>query len=262
MKIYVVNAFTKDKFGGNPAAIVPLSAWIQDGLMQKMAAQHNLSETAFIVPKGDDYEIRWFTPEVEVDLCGHATLAAAHVFYNHLGYSRDQLTFHSKSGPLYVSRTKPGGMITLDFPVNRPATTDNLSIFEQGLGIKPKEVYLSTFDYLAVLENQKQIEDLSPDFEKIAQLKSRGLIATAKGDKVDFVSRCFFPQSGIDEDPVTGSAHTVMVPYWAEKLGKTSLTAIQLSPRKGWLECELSGDRVLMSGHAVTYLVGEIQVGD
>ncbi|PWT72857.1 MAG: isomerase [Bacteroidetes bacterium] len=262
MKIYVVNAFTKDKFGGNPAAIVPLSAWIQDSLMQKMAAQHNLSETAFLVPKGQDYEIRWFTPEVEVDLCGHATLASAHVFYNHLGYTRDQLIFHSKSGPLYVSRTKSNGMITLDFPVNRPSPTEFLPLFEQGLGIKPKEVYISTFDYMVVLENQKQIEDLAPDFQKIAQLNSRGLIVTAKGDRVDFVSRGFFPQSGIDEDPVTGSAHTVLVPYWAEKLGKSSLTAVQLSARKGLLECELVGKRVLMSGHAVTYLVGEIQVGD
>lgn len=262
MKVYVVNAFTKDRFGGNPAAIVPLSAWIGADLMQKIAGQHNLAETAFVVPKGQDYEIRWFTPLVEVDLCGHATLAAAHVFYNHLGYAKDQLIFHSKSGPLYVSKKKSNGMITLDFPVNKPVPTEFLSTFEQGLGIKPKEVYVSTFDYMAVLENQKQIEDLEPNFEMIGKLKSRGLITTAKGDKVDFVSRCFFPQSGINEDPVTGSAHTVTVPYWAERLGKSSLTAIQLSPRKGWLECELVGDRVHMSGHAITYLIGDIQFGD
>jgi len=259
MKVYVVNAFTKEKFGGNPAAIVPLREWLSDDLMQEIAAQHNLAETAYIIPQGNDYAIRWFTPLVEVDLCGHATLASAHVFFNHLDYKKDKIQFHSKSGPLYVSKLD-GGKIMLDFPVNAPVPTERVPIIEEGLHVKPLEIYNSTFDYMVLLESQEALERLSPDFKTLAQVPSRGVIATAKGNNSDFVSRCFFPQSGIDEDPVTGSAHTVTVPYWAKKLGKSKLTAIQLSKRRGYLDCELAGDRVLMSGHGVTYLVGDILI--
>ncbi len=257
MNVYVVNAFTKEKFGGNPAAVVPLRSWLSDELMQQMAAQHNIAETAFIVPKGDEYTIRWFTPAVEVALCGHATLASAHVFYNHLNYNKEKIVFHSKSGPLIVTK-KDDSRFTLDFPANVPTEAAPLQEIEDGLHVKPLAVYSSTFDYLALLENQAAVEKISPDFKILAKIPSRGLIVTAKGDDVDFVSRCFFPQSGIDEDPVTGSAHTVTVPYWAKKLGKKNLSAIQLSKRRGYLDCELAGDRVLMSGHAITYLMGEI----
>jgi len=259
MKMYVVNAFTKERFGGNPAAIVPLKEWLSDDLMQDIAAQHNLAETAFIVPEEKDYTIRWFTPTVEVDLCGHATLASAHVLFNALNYKADKIVFHSRSGPLHVSRLG-GGKIMLDFPVNAPVETAALDAIEKGLHTKPLAVYISKFDYMVLLENQEAIEKLSPDFKTLAQVPSRGVIATAKGNESDFVSRCFFPQSGIDEDPVTGSAHTVTIPYWAKKLGKSKLSAIQLSKRKGYLDCELAGDRVLMSGDAVTYLVGDILV--
>jgi len=257
LKVYVVNAFAESTFGGNPAAVIYLREWLTEALMQQIAAQHNLAETAYIIPQEDDYAIRWFTPEVEVALCGHATLASAHVFYEHLGYKKDKITFHSKSGPLHVSK-RNDGKLELDFPADFAAETERLPIFEQGLKVEPLEVYRGKDDYMAVLASQQTVEKLSPDFGILAQLQSRGIIVTAKGDAVDFVSRCFFPQSGIDEDPVTGSAHTVMAPYWADKLGKDKLSAIQLSKRKGYLECEIVGNRVLISGHARTYLEGDI----
>jgi len=257
LKLYVVNAFAESEFGGNPAGVISLREWLTEGLMQQIAMQNNLAETAFIVPQEDEYAIRWFTPAVEVALCGHATLGSAHVFYDHLGYKKDKITFHSKSGPLHVSK-KDDGRLTLDFPADIAQTTALIPEIEEGLKIKPLEVYKGTTDYMVVLENQQAIENLSPDFRIIAQLKSRGIIATSKGDETDFVSRCFFPQSGIDEDPVTGSAHTLLTPYWAKKLAKEKLTAIQLSKRKGFLECEMKADRVLISGNARTYLEGEI----
>ncbi|HEY4155873.1 MAG TPA: PhzF family phenazine biosynthesis protein [Puia sp.] len=259
LKIYIANAFAGDRFGGNPAAVVPLQDWLSDELMQQIAAQNNLAETAFIVPQGNDFAIRWFTPTVEVALCGHATLASAHIFFRHLGYGREQIRFHSGSGPLLVSK-RPDGKLTLDFPADEPVPADSSAFLEQGLKVKPIELYKSSFDYLAILDGQDKIERLSPDFGLLAKLPSRGVIVSAKGDQSDFVSRCFFPQSGIDEDPVTGSAHTVMVPYWAARLGKSALTAVQLSKRRGYLDCALQGDRVLMSGQAFTYLAGEIYI--
>ncbi|HCL84765.1 MAG TPA: isomerase [Chitinophagaceae bacterium] len=256
VKIYIANAFSEIKFGGNPAAVVPLDDWLTDYLMQQIAAQNNLSETAYIVPRGDYYGIRWFTPAVEVDLCGHATLASAHVLFRHLGYERDLIRFHSKSGLLRVTR-RMDGRITLDFPVNEPVETSDDGLIERALGVKPRAVYKSLFDYMVVLDSQQQIEALKPGLDLVKKLPARGLIVTARGEQADFVSRCFFPQSGIDEDPVTGSAHCVMVPYWARETGKTKFSAIQLSVRRGYLDCELSGDRVLMSGHAHTYLEGD-----
>jgi PhzF family phenazine biosynthesis protein len=258
LKVYVVNAFSEKQFGGNPAAVVQLNEWLSDELMQQIAAQNNLAETAYFVPQENDYSIRWFTPTVEVNLCGHATLASSFVMFNHLGYSRDRIIFHSKSGPLMVTRNN--GMITLDFPADEPVETVDDGLIEKALEIKPKSVYDSRFDYMVVLGSQSDIEALKPDLSLIRKLPSRGLIVTAKGDKADFVSRCFFPQSGIDEDPVTGSAHCVLVPYWAKQTGKNRLSAIQLSARRGYLDCELSGDRVLMSGYANTYLEGDIYV--
>ena len=258
LKIYIANAFSDNKFGGNLAAVVPLSEWLSDRLMQQIAEQNNLAETAYIIPQGDDYAIRWFTPVVEVDLCGHATLASAHIMFEHLGYSRDQIIFHSKSGQLRVRRNQE--KITLDFPADEPEKIPDLELIDKALGIKSSKVFKSRFDYMVVLESQSYIETLKPDLTLINKLPGRGLIVTAKGDNVDFVSRCFFPQSGIDEDPVTGSAHVVMVPYWAKQIGKNKLSAIQLSSRRGYLDCELAGDRVLISGHAHTYLEGDFYI--
>lgn len=258
LKVYVVNAFSEKPFGGNPAAVVQLNEWLSDELMQQIAAQNNLAETAYFVHRENDYFIRWFTPTVEVNLCGHATLASAFVMFNHLGYSRDRIIFHSKSGPLRVTRNMD--KITLDFPVDEPEEIVDDGLIEKALAIKPKSVYNSRFDHMVVLGNQSDVEALKPDLSLVKKLPSRGLIVTARGDKTDFVSRCFFPQSGIDEDSVTGSAHCVMVPYWAKQTGKNRLSAIQLSARRGYLDCELAGDRVLMSGYANTYLEGDIYV--
>ncbi|HEY4873991.1 MAG TPA: PhzF family phenazine biosynthesis protein [Puia sp.] len=257
LKMFVVNAFAETTFGGNPAAVVPLEQWLNDELLQQIAAQHNLAETAFVVPRDDDFSIRWMTPVDEVKLCGHATLASAHVYFNHLNYEKEKITFHSKSGPLHVTK-RNDGKLTLDFPADKLEEIKDTAEIEKALNIKPIAVYKSSFDYMVVANNQSEIENLSPDLSILKKFPSRGTLVTAKGDEADFVSRFFAPQLGIDEDPVTGSAHTAMIPYWSGKLGKTKLTAIQLSKRKGYLDCELIGDRVLISGSAITYLDGEI----
>jgi PhzF family phenazine biosynthesis protein len=258
--IYQADAFTDRLFGGNPAAICPLEDWLTDEKMQQIATENNLSETAFLVKDNNDYHIRWFTPGVEVKLCGHATLASAHILFNYLGHGSDTLIFHSKSGPLKVTKLADGKLM-LDFPANKPerVTDIPIGIFE-GLGIDDAPVFKTSFDYMVVLPSQKIIEALNPDFKTLSQAPCRGVITTAMGDDADFVSRCFYPQSGIDEDPVTGSAHTIMIPYWAEQLSKTKMKAIQLSKRRGYLDCELAGDRVLMSGNAVMFLKGEIEI--
>ncbi len=257
LPIYKADAFTNKLFGGNPAAVCPLEEWLPDELMQQLAVENNLSETVFFVKEGDHYHIRWFTPGTEVKLCGHATLASAHIFYTELGYTNNTILFNSLSGMLKVTR-KEEGKYMLDFPSNPPQAIDEVpnGMFE-GLGVSPAPVFKTSFDYMVVLPSQKDVEALSPDFKTLATVKARGVIVTAKGDEADFVSRCFYPQSGIDEDPVTGSAHTIMVPYWAKELNKTSMKAIQLSKRKGYLDVELAGDRVLMSGNVVTYMKGE-----
>jgi PhzF family phenazine biosynthesis protein len=257
LKMFVVNAFAKTTFGGNPAAVVLLDNWLSDEHLQQIAGQNNLAETAFIIREKDDFAIRWLTPTVEVKLCGHATLASAHIYFNHLNYAGDKITFHSKSGPLHVSRGKDGNL-TLDFPADKLVEITPSGEIERALKIKPLGVYKSSFDYMVIARDQAEIEGLEPDFTILKKLPSRGTIVTAKGDEADFVSRCFFPQSGIDEDPVTGSAHTAMVPYWAEQLNKTKMSAIQLSKRRGYLDCALKADRVLMSGGAITYLEGAI----
>lgn len=258
--IYQADAFTAKLFGGNPAAVCPLQQWLSDELMQQIAVENNLSETAFLVKDKNDYHIRWFTPGTEVKLCGHATLASAHILFTELKHAGECITFHSKSGPLQVTK-QTNGQLTLNFPANPPeAITEIPAGILEGLGIDTSPVFKTSFDYMVVLPSQKMVEALKPDFKKLAQAPCRGVIATAAGDEADFVSRCFYPQSGIDEDPVTGSAHTIMVPYWAGKLNKTKLKAIQLSKRRGVLDCELQQDRVLMSGYAVTYLKGSITV--
>lgn len=260
MQIYQVDAFTKEVFRGNPAAVIPLTQWLPDALLQQIAMENNLAETAYIVPIGDDYEIRWMTPTVEVDLCGHATLASGHVLFEHLGYRGEEITFHTRrAGDLRVKKDK-GGRMTMDFPGGRSqrVEADGLGAIFEGLSISPREVYKGPFDYMIVLDSQQQVEALKPDFRKLATVKARGLVVTARGEESDFVSRCFFPQSGIDEDPVTGSAHTMLTPFWAERLGKDRLTAVQLSARRGYLECELVGERVLLSGYAKTFMKGEV----
>ncbi|GAO42976.1 PhzF family phenazine biosynthesis protein [Flavihumibacter petaseus] len=258
LSLYIADAFTNTLFGGNPAAVVPLQTWLPDTRMQEIAMENNLSETVFFVKDGNDFQIRWFTPTVEVKLCGHATLAASHILYTELGYAADTIRFHSKSGLLTITKSEQG--ITLDFPANSPTPGDAPDDLFEGLNITGGLVFRSSFDYMVLLDSQGAVEALKPDFGRLAKVPARGVICTAKGDKADFVSRCFYPQSGINEDPVTGSAHTILVPFWAEQLGKTMLFAEQLSRRGGKLHCELQGDRVLMTGTAVTYLKGTIEI--
>ncbi len=268
LKIYQVDAFTEKLFGGNPAAVVPLKKWLPDSVLQNIAAENNLAETAYIVPTGgvSDFHLRWFTPSIEVRLCGHATLATAHTLWQHLKFEKGTIAFDSLSGILRVMRE--GDTYTLDFPCDilsegtpkERGGNEAAETIEKVLKIKPLAIFKGKDDYMAVLSKQSDIENLTPDFLPLKNLDARGLIATAKGDMVDFVSRCFYPEAGVEEDPVTGSAHTTMTPYWAEKLGKTTLTAQQLSPRKGNLVCSLKGERVFISGKAVTYLMGSINI--
>lgn len=259
MKIYTVDAFTDRLFSGNPAAVCPLEQWPDDAFMQSVAFENNLAETAFFVPDGNNYHIRWFTPAVEVDLCGHATLAAAHVLFNHLDYNKNAITFNSRSGPLAVM--KSGSRLTLDFPADALNAVTISARFTRCFSIEPVALYRGKTDYMFVFPSQSDIERIIPDMSAIAALtEARGVIITAPGNGVDFVSRFFAPQSGIDEDPVTGSAHTSLTPYWAEKLNKNKFTCLQLSNRVGKLTCELAGERVKISGEAVTYLIGNIQI--
>lgn len=259
LTLFQIDAFTNQLFSGNPAAICPLEEWIDEDKMQKIAAENNLAETAFFVKKGEQYDIRWFTPTVEVDLCGHATLAAAFVLFQHLGVNTREILFNShRSGPLGVTRN--GDLLTLNFPVDSIQEIDFDWESFQGLSLPAKEVFMGKTDYLFVYEKESQVANMMPDFIEIAKLNARGIIITAPGDEVDFVSRFFGPQSGIDEDPVTGSAHTTLIPYWSKKLNKNLLTAKQLSFRGGELTGELCGDRVKISGECVLYLTGEIYV--
>ncbi len=258
LKIFQADAFTEKLFAGNPAAVCPLDKWLPDEVMQKIAAENNLAETAFYIPKENDFHLRWFTPAVEVDLCGHATLATAHVMFNHLGYGKPQINFHSMSGMLSVK--KNGESITLNFPKDELHKTETPKAISDAIAVVPEEVFKGKNVLLVVLKSQKDLEEIKPKINFIEAAHPHGVIFTAKGNDVDFVSRCFFPNCGINEDPVTGSAHCILTPYWAAKLGKTKLTARQLSKRTGNLVCELIGDRVEISGKAITYLTGEIEV--
>lgn len=258
--IYQVDAFTDNLFGGNPAAVCPLNEWLPDEVLQKIGMENNLAETAFYVKNADGYHIRWFTPAVEVDLCGHATLAAAYVLFNFENYPRDEITFNSRSGKLGVIKQQE--MLTLDFPVDDVHEVTVTESLKSCFNYSPLRAFKGKTDYMLIFENEEQINTLQPNLPIIATQGERAVIATAKSNTVDFVSRVFGPQAGINEDPVTGSAHTTLVPYWTEQLGKNKLHALQLSARKGELWCELKGDRVLLSGKAVTYLKGEIMIGE
>ena len=260
IQMFQADAFTDRLFGGNPAAICILDSWLPEYVMQAIAAENNLAETAFIVKAAHGYDIRWFTPAIEVDLCGHATLAAAHIVFSSLGYEGSEVSFSSeRSGMLKVK--KDGEMLTLDFPADVFEKVHSPAIHSEALGIEPMETYKGRTDYMAVLPSEADVVALRPDFVKLNELQDcRGIIVTAAGTSVDFVSRFFAPQSGINEDPVTGSAHTTLTPYWANVLCKNDLTAMQLSQRKGQLWCSRNGNRVYISGHAVTYMQGAIEI--
>lgn len=255
-KLYQLDAFTDQVFSGNPAAVCPLEEWLDDGILQKIAMENNLAETAFYVKENDCFQIRWFTPEVEVDLCGHATLAAAFVLYNFEDYQQKVIQFYSpRSGELTV--TKNEEMLTLNFPADEYEETSLTADLLACFAARPLAAFKGKTDYMVEFENEQVIRTLKPNFAAIAKLNARGLIVTAKGEDVDFVSRFFGPQVGINEDPVTGSAHTTLIPYWAKKLKKNSLSAIQCSARAGYLTGNYLGDRVEISGKCALYSIGE-----
>lgn len=258
LKIYQADAFADKLFSGNPAAVCPLDKWLEDTILQKIAMENNLSETAFFVKEGDGFQIRWFTPKAEVDLCGHATLATAFILFGLLNYKKEKVSFQSRSGLLTV--TKNDNWLTLNFPadtVEQIAITDELL---QCFDKKPVEGYRGRDDFMLVFSSREEIEKIKPDFKKIAQFDKRGIIITARGSDTDFVSRYFAPAFGIDEDPATGSAHTTLTPYWSKKLGKKELNARQLSERGAFLKCRLLNNRVEISGQAVLYMTGEILI--
>lgn len=255
LPLYQVDAFTGKLFAGNPAAVCPLESWLGDRQMQSIAAENNLSETAFFVRNGDVYDLRWFTPACEVDLCGHATLASAFVVLEYLDRSAAAVRFHTKSGELRVRRN--GDLLTMDFPARPPQPCDPLPALAEALGKPPRELGAAR-DYLAVYDSEEDVRSLDPDMRALAAVDHFAVIVTAPGKDVDFVSRFFAPAEGVDEDPVTGSAHCTLAPYWAQRLGKTSFHALQVSARGGELWCELAGDRVAISGRAVRYLEGTI----
>ncbi|MDA8095333.1 MAG: PhzF family phenazine biosynthesis protein [Betaproteobacteria bacterium] len=254
--VYQIDAFAERVFEGNPAAVCPLSGWLDNAVMQSIAAQNNLSETAFFVQTAPDgADLRWFTPRAEVNLCGHATLASAYVWFEHLGHAGPEVTFHTRSGALRVRRAAQG--LQMDFPAVLTTPCETLATLGSVLGAAPRQV-LRGMDLVAVFDDEQQIRALSPDFAAIACLDARGVVVTAPGQGCDFVSRCFYPALGVDEDPVTGSAHCALAPYWARRLGRDRLSARQLSRRGGTVHCEVRGERVLLEGGAVDYLKGEI----
>ncbi len=257
LKLYQVDAFTNNIFKGNPAAIVPLENWLEDSILQNIATENNLSETAFFVNEKEGLRIRWFTPTSEVDLCGHATLASAFVLFNILNYKKNKIEFNSRSGKLIV--TNEDNLINLNFPSRNPQLTEANEILIKALGKTPNEVYFDK-STICVFDDEETIRNLSPNIKEFLNLKTHGVIITANGNSVDFVSRFFAPDVGIDEDPVTGYAHTLLVPLWAKKLNKNKLHALQISKRGGELFCEFLNERVKISGNAALYLEGEINI--
>jgi len=257
LRLYQVDAFADRVFEGNPAAVVPLDDWLDDDLLLAVANENNLSETAFFVPADGGYKLRWFTPEAEVDLCGHATLASAHVLFEHLGYSGDEIVFDSHSGELRVRRCAAG--LEMDFPAGKRREMGIPAGIDEALGARPRQAFESD-DCMVVFGSEGEVRALAPDFRALMRMPGRGVIATAPGDAVDFVSRCFYPKVGVEEDPVTGSAHCQMGPYWAERLGKDELLARQVSARGGSIRCRVAGERVKLAGPAVDYLVGTIRL--
>lgn len=259
LDIYQVDAFSSDVFGGNPAAVCPLDAWLPDATLQRIAAENNVSETAYFVRSGAGFHLRWFTPAVEVDLCGHATLAAAWVLFEQLKESADVLRFATRSGELRVSRD--GDSLSMDFPAKSPEPVDAPHGLLAALGLVRADAVFLTDDYVVVVEDEGVVAGLKPDFAALAKFEVRGVVVTAPGSVFDFVSRWFGPRVGVNEDPVTGSAHTSLAPYWAKRLGKNMLRAQQGGVRKGQLICELRDNgRVIISGHGVLYMRGTISI--
>ena len=258
IRYFQIDAFADRLFSGNLAGVCPLESWLPAETMQKIAMENNQAETAFYVRTGEGHAIRWFTPAVEVDLCGHATLAAGFVLFQFDGFTGPKIAFDSRSGRLTVRRD--GDRLILDFPADSFMPVPLPEHLAAGLGAHPVEVYKGKSDYMLVFGSQVEIERMNPDFGRLAKVPARGIIVTAPGTASDFVSRFFAPQVGIDEDPVTGSAHTTLAPYWAGKLGKKDLTAVQLSRRRGHLRCRVAGERVEISGTARAYLQGSIEI--
>jgi len=259
LPIYQIDAFAEATFSGNPAAVMPMQQWLDDDLLQRIAAENNLSETAFLVPRGDDFELRWFTPEVEVDLCGHATLASAHALYEHMNYSADSIVFHTRSGALTVARAHQGLVMDFPAPTLLPLAVDDA--VSSALGAVAIDAAIPDSNPSMVVyafESQAEVAALTPDFRALLSSIEHAVIATAPGDQHDFVSRFFGPQVGIDEDPVTGSAHCCLTRYWANRLGKSAFSARQISARGGDVTCELRGDRVVLKGRAITYMTGTV----
>jgi len=265
MKYFIVDVFTDKVFGGNPAGVCLLDEWLADGVMQNIAMENNLSETAFLVKRDGFYDLRWFTPEIEIDLCGHATMGSAYVLFNFVETAAEVLSFHTQSGVLTVERKED--MLWMDFPSRPPAPVEKYKVIGESLEINNYEV-LKSADILIVLENEEAIKKVKPDFELLKKVKQEAgmpsdvfcVIITAPGSDCDFVSRVFAPNAGVNEDPVTGRAHCVMIPYWSKRLGKTTMKARQLSKRGGQIWCEDAGERVKIGGKAVLYLQGEIKL--
>jgi PhzF family phenazine biosynthesis protein len=258
IQLYQVDAFTDQLFKGNPAGVCPLEKWLSNETMQNIAMENNLSETAFFVKRNEEYEIRWFTPQIEVNLCGHATLGSAHVIFNNLNFQGKEIRFHSKSGILKV--TKHDETLLLDFPAERASKVDEIpDKLIQSLGKTPIELYKNE-KYMAVFQDEYTIKNFDPDYALMKEIEIFGVIVTAPGDNCDFVSRFFAPRIGINEDPVTGSAHTYLIPYWSDRLGKQDMDAQQLSQRGGTLICKDMGERVLIGGKAVIFMAGEISI--
>ena len=257
--MYQVDAFADQLFSGNPAAVVILESPLKSSVMQSIAAENNLSETAFVSIHKNPISIRWFTPSIEVDLCGHATLASARILFEHYpDLAGEEINLNSKSGNLIITKVDQG--LCLNFPVDYPTEVESDSLFFEILGINSIKLLRGKDDFLAIFKSQKQIEDMQPKFSLLKKVDARGLVISAPGDEADFVSRCFYPEAGIEEDPVTGSAHTMLTPYWATQFNKNELIAHQLSKRGGKLNCRLVNDRVLISGNSVIYFEGTISI--
>jgi PhzF family phenazine biosynthesis protein len=257
--IFQIDAFTTRRFAGNPAAVMPMQSFLPDAVLQAIAAENNLAETAFLVAEGGDYRLRWFTPAVEVPLCGHATLASAAVVMERLEPGRGSVVFHSASGPLPVKRSA-GGYV-MDFPARPSSPIEGPPALAAALGVTPVEVFVNAFNYMATLESPQAVRELAPDFAALARMDRPGVIVTARGDGAyDFVSRYFAPAKGIAEDPVTGAAHCMLAPYWANRLGKRAFRAFQASRRGGEIVCRVVHDRVELEGNCVFYLEGEVEI--
>jgi len=257
--LHQVDAFTNKLFKGNPAAVCPIEEWLPDETMQLIASENNLSETAFINLNTSPFSIRWFSPVSEVDLCGHATLASARILFDeYLPISESQITFSSKSGELKAF--KKDELIYLDFPMDHPKQVEEHPLILKSLGVQPKYLFKGRDDFLVIFENEEIIQSIHPNFSVVSELDSRGLIISSVSSGEDFISRCFYPKLGVEEDSVTGSAHTLLTPYWAKRLNKSKLTARQCSLRGGYLECQLKGNRVLLGGASVRYMEGKIDL--